>query len=74
MISPGEIIAWIVVGLLVYVCAASLIRDAKSGHSCAGCSGSCSGSCSGCGKGCHESLPAEEIRKRLHKALQEKQN
>ena len=70
MISFGEIIAWIVVGLLVYVCAASLIRDAKSGHSCAGCSGSCSG----CGKGCHESLPAEEIRKRLHKALQEKQN
>ena len=70
MIASGEIIAWIVVGLLVYVCAANLIRDAKSGHSCAGCSGSCAG----CGKGCHESLPAEEIRKRLHKALQEKQN
>ena len=56
--SPADIIILLLLGVVMFFCLRSVIRNAKSGG-CSGCSckGSCSGSCSA-GPAAGESKPA----------------
>lgn len=51
----GEVIVWIVLGVLVFFCIRDVCKNIKNGScgSCSGCGGACQGSCTACQGGKH---------------------
>ena len=60
----GNIIAFLLIGLLIFVCIRNITSTSCSG-SCSDCGGSCSGKCG-------KTLPPEEVHRRIQKEMKRK--
>ncbi len=62
----GEILVWLVLAGIVYLCIRDLMKNLKSG-SCGGCTSCSGGSCGSC----HCASP-DEVHRNIQKALQKR--